>query len=162
MESVDGASEKCRTFKKEDFEVDWIKLKDRSFGQVYRVKLKLWREKCALKCFSTSLTRNCHYRRMIEEASKMEKVKFKYTVSIYGVCNDPPAVVMEYMSNGSLDHLLHSHTLMWPKKFQMIHETALGMNFLHSQNPPLLHLNLKPSNILLDDHLHVKVKDVLF
>ncbi|CAB1347522.1 unnamed protein product [Coregonus sp. 'balchen'] len=156
MDPVDGALEKFRIFKKDDFEADWIKVTERSFGQVYRVKLKLWREKCALKSFDTTLTGTSFYRRMIEEASKMEKVTFKYIVSVYGVCNDPPAMVMEYMSNGSLDHLLTSHMLMWPKKFQMIHEATMGMNFLHSMNPPLLHLNLKPSNILLDDHLHIK------
>lgn len=96
---------------------------------------------------------------MIEEASKMEKVTFKY---IYGVCNDPPGMVMVYMSNGSLDHLLTSHMLMmWPKKFQAVHEATMDMNFLHSMNPPLLHLILKPSNILLDDHLHIKVRIAL-
>ncbi|XP_019899233.2 ankyrin repeat and protein kinase domain-containing protein 1 isoform X2 [Esox lucius] len=162
MDSIDGAVGKFRIFKKDDFEADWIKLKDRSFGQVYRVKLKLWREKCALKSFSTNLTGSNFYRRMIEEASNMEKAKFRYIVSIYGVCNEPPAIVMEYMSNGSLDRLLTSHTLMWPKKFQMIHEVAMGMNFLHSLSPPLLHLNLKPSNVLLDDHLHVKISDFGF
>uniref|UniRef100_A0A8C7MLP4 Ankyrin repeat and kinase domain containing 1 n=1 Tax=Oncorhynchus kisutch TaxID=8019 RepID=A0A8C7MLP4_ONCKI len=129
---------KFRIFKKDDCEADWIKVTERSFGQVYRVKLKLWRENCALK----------------KEASKMEKVTFKY---IYGVCNDPPAVVMEYMSNGSMDHLLTSHALVWPKKFQTIHEATTGMNFLHSMNPPLLHLNLKASSIRLDDHLHIKI-----
>lgn len=98
---------------------------------------------------------------MIEEGSKMEKVRFKYIVSIYGVCHDPPAIVMEYMSNSSLDNLLTSHMLMWPKKFQMIHEVTMAMNFLHSLKPPLLHLNLKPSNVLLDDHLHVKVREEL-
>ena len=80
-------------------------------------------------------------------------------MSIYGLCSEATAVVMEYMSNGSLNNLLASHTLMWPKKFQMIHEVSMGMNFLHSMKPPLLHLNLKTSNILLDDHLHVKVRE---
>ncbi|XP_023822795.2 ankyrin repeat and protein kinase domain-containing protein 1 [Salvelinus sp. IW2-2015] len=159
MDRVEGGLEKFRVFKKDDFEADWIKVTERSFGQVYRVKLKLWREKCALKSFNTTLTGTSLYRRMIEEASKMEKVTFKYIVSVYGVCNDPPSMVMEYMSNGSLDRLLTSHVLMWPKKFQMIHEVTMGMNFLHSMNPPLLHLNLKPSNILLDDHLHIKISD---
>ncbi|XP_071212662.1 ankyrin repeat and protein kinase domain-containing protein 1 [Salvelinus alpinus] len=159
MDRVEGGLEKFRVFKKDDFEADWIKVTERSFGQVYRVKLKLWREKCALKSFNTTLTGTSLYRRMIEEASKMEKVTFKYIVSVYGVCNDPPSMVMEYMSNGSLDRLLTSHVLMWPKKFQMVHEVTMGMNFLHSMNPPLLHLNLKPSNILLDDHLHIKISD---
>lgn len=88
------------------------------------------------------------------------KVKFKYIISIYGLCSEATAIVMEYMSNGSLDNLLASHTLMWPKKFQMIHEATMGMNYLHSMKPPLLHLNLKTSNILLDDHLHVKVREI--
>lgn len=87
----------------------------------------------------------------------MARVKFNYIVPIYGLCCDAAALVMEYMSNGSLNNLLASHTLMWPKKFQMIHEASMGMNFLHSMKPPLLHLNLKTTNILLDDHLHVKV-----
>lgn len=33
----------------------------------------------------------------------------------------------------------------------------MGMNFLHCMAPPLLHLDLKPANILLDAHYHVKV-----
>lgn len=78
-------------------------------------------------------------------------------MTIYGLCKDLSAVVMEYMSKGSMDNLLTTHALMWPKKFQMIHEVTMGMNILHSMKPPLLHLNLKLSNILLDDHLHVKV-----
>ena len=40
----------------------------------------------------------------------------------------------------------------------MIHEVTMGMNFLHSMSPSMLHLNLKTSNLLLDDHLHVKVR----
>ncbi|XP_041923602.1 ankyrin repeat and protein kinase domain-containing protein 1 isoform X1 [Alosa sapidissima] len=147
--------EKFRLFCRDDFEGDWAKVAERSFGRVYRVKLKLWRENCALKCFSNA----SHYRDLMEEVTKLGKVKFKYITSVYGMCNDPQAVVMEYMNKGSLDGLLSSHTLMWPKKFQMIHEIVMGMNFLHSMDPPLLHLNLKPANILLDDHLHVKISD---
>ncbi|XP_012687023.2 ankyrin repeat and protein kinase domain-containing protein 1 [Clupea harengus] len=156
MESSGGEGlEKFRLFRRDDFDSDWVKVAERSFGRVYRVKLKLLRERCALKCLSTS----SHYRDMTEEVSKLGKVKFNYVTSVYGVCDDPPSIVMEYMSKGSLDLLLASHTIMWLKKFQMIHEVVMGMNFLHSTAPPLLHLNLKPANILLDDHLHVKISD---
>ncbi|XP_036392969.1 ankyrin repeat and protein kinase domain-containing protein 1 [Megalops cyprinoides] len=153
--SASAGLEKFRHFEKGDFEADWVKVAEKSFGRVYKVKLKLWRETCALKRFSGT----ANYRRVIEEVSKMEKMKFNYILSIYGVCSDPPAVVMEFMSGGSLDTLLCSHALMWPKKFQMIHEVTMGMNFLHSMTPPLLHLNLKPANILLNEHLHVKISD---
>ncbi|KAF0030448.1 hypothetical protein F2P81_017179 [Scophthalmus maximus] len=159
MDWFEGSPGQFRDFKKGDFEANWIKLAECRFNQVYQVKLKVWREKCALKSFDTTLCGNNFYRRIIEEVSNMAKVKFKYIISVYGLCSEATAVVMEYMSNGSLNNLLASHTLMWPKKFQLIHEASMGMNFLHSMKPPLLHLNLKTSNILLDDHLHAKISD---
>ncbi|KAM9853192.1 ankyrin repeat and protein kinase domain-containing protein 1 [Aulostomus maculatus] len=159
MDCLDRSPGQFRNFKKDDFETDWIKVAECRFGQVYQVKLKLWREKCALKIFDTALSPNNFYRRLKDEASNIANVRFKYIVTIYGLCQEASAAVMEYMSNGSLNNLLNSHTFMWPKKFQMIHETSMGMNFLHSIKPPLLHLNLKTSNILLDDHLHVKISD---
>ena len=66
-------------------------------------------------------------------------------------------LVMEYMETGSLEKLLASEPLPWDLRFRIIHETAVGMNFLHCMAPPLLHLDLKPANILLDAHYHVKV-----
>lgn len=94
----------------------------------------------------------------MDEVSKVAKVRFKYIVGVYGVCSEVAALVMEHMSNGSLNNLLASHTLMWPKKFQMVYEISMGVNFLHGMTPPIPHLNLKTSNVLLDDHLHAKVR----
>ncbi|XP_061682607.1 ankyrin repeat and protein kinase domain-containing protein 1-like isoform X2 [Syngnathoides biaculeatus] len=159
MDYPDVSPGQCRSFKKNDFETDWTKVAEGKFGQVYQVKIKLWRETCALKVLDTNVGNGSLYRNLMKEVSNIAKVKFKYIVSVYGLCDDVPAIVMEFMSNGSLGNLLNSHNLMWPKKFQMIHEVSMGMNFLHSLRPPLLHLNLKPSNILLDDHLHVKISD---
>ncbi|XP_015193198.2 ankyrin repeat and protein kinase domain-containing protein 1 [Lepisosteus oculatus] len=156
---MEQSSEETKYFSKDDFEADWVNIASRNFSQVFKVKVKVWRETFAIKCFPNTSSDTSLYRQMMKEASKMEKMKFSYIVSVYGICNDPMAIVMEYMSNGSMDSLLTSHLLMWPKKFQMIHEVTMGMNFLHSVKPPLLHLNLKPANILLDDHLHVKISD---
>uniref|UniRef100_A0A3Q3M1H7 Ankyrin repeat and kinase domain containing 1 n=1 Tax=Mastacembelus armatus TaxID=205130 RepID=A0A3Q3M1H7_9TELE len=158
MDHLDGSSGHFKDFKKDDFEADWIKVAECRFGQVYQVKLKLWREKCGLNYTNTNgfvIISYC----AVHDVSNIAKVRFKYIASVYGLCTEATAMVIEHMSNGSVKSLLASHSLMWPKKFQMIHETSLGMNFLHSMNPPLLHLNLKTSNILLDDHLHVKISD---
>lgn len=46
----------------------------------------------------------------------------------------------------------------WPLAFRLAHQVALGINFLHSLCPPLLHLDLKPSNVLLDSDLNAKVR----
>uniref|UniRef100_H3CQR3 Ankyrin repeat and kinase domain containing 1 n=1 Tax=Tetraodon nigroviridis TaxID=99883 RepID=H3CQR3_TETNG len=148
-----------RNFAKDEFEADWMKVAECRFGQLYQVKLKARREECVLKCFNLTLCSKSSYRKIIEEVSKVAELKFKHIVTVYGACSEAAAVVMKHMSNGSLNNLLASHTLMWPKKFQMVYEISMGMNFLHSIKPTILHLNLKTSNILLDDHLHVKISD---
>lgn len=95
---------------------------------------------------------------LLEEAKKMEAAKFRYILPVYGICEDPQGLVMEYMETGSLETLLATEPLPWELRFRIIHETAVGMNFLHCMSPPLLHLDLKPANILLDAHYHVKVQ----
>ncbi|KFV61106.1 Ankyrin repeat and protein kinase domain-containing protein 1, partial [Dryobates pubescens] len=150
-------------FSKEDFEEDWVKVASGGFGHVYQVKHKRWRTVYAVKCSpcllqDSSLERtsmNC----LMEEATKMEKIKFQHIVTIYGVCNSPLGIVMEYMARGSLEKILPTHRLSWQLKFRVIHEMSLAMNFLHSMAPPLLHLDLKPGNILLDGNMHVKISD---
>lgn len=47
----------------------------------------------------------------------------------------------------------------WPLRFRILHEIALGVNYLHNMNPPLLHHDLKTQNILLDNEFHVKIAD---
>lgn len=108
--------------------------------------------------FLTSLNFSRERMELLEEAKKMEMAKFRYILPVYGICQEPVGLVMEYMETGSLEKLLASEPLPWDLRFRIIHETAVGMNFLHCMAPPLLHLDLKPANILLDAHYHVKVR----
>ncbi|NXU34307.1 ANKK1 protein, partial [Drymodes brunneopygia] len=150
-------------FSKEDFEDDWVRVASGGFGHVYQVKHRRWRTVYAVKCSPYLLqdsgadrsSMNC----LMEEASKMEKIKFQHIVTIYGVCNSPLGIVMEYMARGSLERILPTHRMSWQLKFRVIHEMGLAMNFLHSMSPPLLHLDLKPGNVLLDGNMHVKISD---
>ncbi|NWV79699.1 ANKK1 protein, partial [Dasyornis broadbenti] len=150
-------------FNKEDFEEDWVRVASGGFGHVYQVKHRRWRTVYAVKCSPFLLqdssadrtSMNC----LMEEASKMEKIKFQHIVTIYGVCNSPLGIVMEYMARGSLETILPTHRMSWQLKFRVIHEMGLAMNFLHSMSPPLLHLDLKPGNVLLDGNMHVKISD---
>lgn len=69
-------------------------------------------------------------------------------------------LVMEFMERGSLAGLQDAlgGPPPWPLCFRLAHQVALGMNFLHCMSPPLLHLDLKPSNVLLDSDLNAKVR----
>lgn len=55
-----------------------------------------------LLCFRE---RNC----LLKEAEVLHKAMFNYIIQIFGICNEPEffCIVTEFMSNGSLDLLLH-------------------------------------------------------
>ncbi len=84
-----------------------------------------------------------------------------------GVCvtDESKYIVTELMSGKSLDHVLHTaqkdiypvkplHNVMkFNKKIELLNEVVRGMIYLHGLTPPLLHRDLKTSNILVSDLL---------
>ncbi|XP_044298238.1 receptor-interacting serine/threonine-protein kinase 4 [Varanus komodoensis] len=147
-----------KTFESSEF-VSWEKIGSGGFGQVYKVRHIHWKTWLAIKCSPSLHVDEKERMELLEEAKKMEMAKFRYILPVYGICKEPVGLVMEYMETGSLEKLLASEPLPWDLRFRIIHETAVGMNFLHCMSPPLLHLDLKPANILLDAHYHVKISD---
>ncbi|XP_038657381.1 receptor-interacting serine/threonine-protein kinase 4 [Scyliorhinus canicula] len=147
-----------KTFDSDEF-VSWEKIGSGGFGQVYKVRHVNWKTWLAIKCPPSLHVDEKENAELLDEAKKMEMAKFRYILPVYGICKDPVGLVMEYMETGSLEKLLASEVLPWELRFRIIHETAVGMNFLHCMSPPLLHLDLKPANILLDAHHHVKISD---
>lgn len=147
-----------RTFDAGEF-AGWEKVGSGGFGQVYKVRHVHWKTWLAIKCSPSLHVDDRERMELLEEAKKMEMAKFRYILPVYGICREPVGLVMEYMETGSLEKLLASEPLPWDLRFRIIHETAVGMNFLHCMAPPLLHLDLKPANILLDAHYHVKISD---
>jgi len=45
-------------------------------------------------------------------------------------------------------------------KLSILDEVCLGLRYLHSRNPPIVHRDLTPNNILLGDHLEAKITDL--
>ncbi|XP_077349117.1 receptor-interacting serine/threonine-protein kinase 2 isoform X2 [Lithobates pipiens] len=137
-----------------------------AYGTVYRALHSDWRIQVAVKFFPTERhlvesDRN----KIFKEAEILHKARFSYILPILGICyeEDNIGIVTEYMPNGSLNQLLHEESpsieIVWPLRFRILYEIALGVNFLHNLSPPLLHHDLKTPNILLDDEFHVKIAD---
>ncbi|WOG85885.1 hypothetical protein DCAR_0105078 [Daucus carota subsp. sativus] len=71
------------------------------------------------------------------------------------------AMVTEYLPRGSLFKALHKNnqSLDIKRRLRMALDVARGMNYLHHRNPPIVHRDLKTSNLLVDKNWNVKVGD---
>ncbi|PHU26059.1 hypothetical protein BC332_04391 [Capsicum chinense] len=88
-------------------------------------------------------------------------------VRLIGVCaeKEHKLLVYDFMSNGSLDKWIFGttstqFTLDWQIRRRIIHDIAKGLAYLHEEcMQRIVHLDVKPQNILLDDNLCAKVSD---
>ena len=97
-------------------------------------------------------------------SSEVEKLVFlsadRYVVQLLDVGwdADPPYYVMEYVENGSLeDHLKQTGTMSVGEAVEMFREIAMGL--VHAHGKGVLHCDLKPANILLDQDLKPRLAD---
>ncbi|CAA6672621.1 unnamed protein product [Spirodela intermedia] len=73
-------------------------------------------------------------------------------------------LVYELMLNGSLQDALLDRKcpelMAWEQRFSIALDVARGIEFLHDAcDPPVVHGDVKPSNILLDAHFSAKIAD---
>lgn len=98
-----------------------------------------------------------------KEINIMKKLRHPNVLLFMGaVCSEEKsAIVMEYLPRGSLFKILHSSNQPLDKKrrLRMALDVARGMNYLHRRNPPIVHRDLKSSNLLVDRNWNVKVGD---
>ncbi|XP_022965410.1 G-type lectin S-receptor-like serine/threonine-protein kinase LECRK2 [Cucurbita maxima] len=87
----------------------------------------------------------------------------KNLVQLLGFCNEEPhrMLVCEYMKNGSLaDFLFGSSKPNWYQRIQVVLGTARGLCYLHEEcDTQIIHCDIKPQNILLDDSLAARISD---
>uniref|UniRef100_A0ACD5Y3E3 Uncharacterized protein n=2 Tax=Avena sativa TaxID=4498 RepID=A0ACD5Y3E3_AVESA len=71
-------------------------------------------------------------------------------------------ICLEYMSKGSLENYLsdESSGLDWSTRYKIIKGICNGLYHLYEEtHKPIMHLDLKPANILLDDRMEPKITD---
>ncbi|KAJ1267706.1 hypothetical protein BS78_07G078100 [Paspalum vaginatum] len=93
------------------------------------------------------------------------RVLHKNIVNLIGCCLevDVPILVYEYVSNGSLDKILHDSNktpLDLDLCLKIAAQSAKGLAYMHSEiTTPILHGDVKPANILLDEDFVPKISD---
>ena len=81
-----------------------------------------------------------------------------YLLLFFGVIAEPKhlSIITEYCAGGNLHELLYKKKhiyLSWKIRKEFLLQIAIGMNYLHTNNPPILHRDLKSLNILLTNDI---------
>ncbi|KAH0651942.1 hypothetical protein KY285_031326 [Solanum tuberosum] len=102
----------------------------------------------------------------LAEVATIGSIQHVNLVQLVGFCAEKShrLLVYEYMANGSLDrwifHGKQERSLTWDIRKKIISDVAKGLAYLHEDcNNKIIHLDIKPQNILLDQNLNAKVSD---
>ncbi|KAJ6705613.1 SERINE-THREONINE PROTEIN KINASE [Salix purpurea] len=98
-----------------------------------------------------------------KEIDIMKSLRHPNVLLFMGAVYSPErlAIVTEFLPRGSLFKTLHKNSPAMDirRRVKMALDVARGMNYLHHRNPPILHRDLKSSNLLVDKNWTVKVGD---
>jgi Leucine-rich repeat (LRR) protein len=147
-----------------------------NFGTVYKGVLDQGRNIIAVKVFN--LVRRGAFKSFIAECEALRNIRHRNLVKVLTVCssidyngNDFKALVYEFMVNGNLDEWLHPdvrsneapeerRNLNLLQRLNVAIDVASALEYLHHHcQTPIVHCDLKPSNILLDDEMIGHVGD---
>ncbi|MCO5604516.1 hypothetical protein L7F22_058683 [Adiantum nelumboides] len=139
------------------------KLGQGGFGAVYKGVLKDSKEVAVKKLDAGSFQGEREFQ---NELSVIGHVCVSpHIVPLVGFCSNGKQrlLVYEYMPNHSLQEALFDEDypaqLHWDKRFSIIVDTCKALAFLHTCEPPIIHGDIKPSNVLLDAKFCAKIAD---
>ncbi|XP_057522099.1 probable receptor-like protein kinase At5g39020 [Amaranthus tricolor] len=144
-----------------------IKLGEGGYGIVYKGKLHCG-DQVAVKILKRSLNRDMDMVEFINEVASIGNTNHKNIVKLLGFCYEGSkrALIYDYMPCGSLEKFTHggrdenNQQLSWKSLFEIAIGIARGLEYLHQGcNTRILHFDIKPQNILLDENYCPKISD---
>ncbi|CAH8257293.1 unnamed protein product [Arabidopsis lyrata] len=101
----------------------------------------------------------------MNEVASMSRTSHLNIVSLLGFCSEGSkrAIIYEFLENGSLDKFISGKTSVdmdWTTLYRIALGVARGLEYLHhSCKTRIVHFDIKPQNVLLDDNFCPKVSD---
>ncbi|KAH9674150.1 protein kinase domain-containing protein [Citrus sinensis] len=132
------------------------------YGKVYRGMLSDGQVVAIKRAQQGSMQGGLEFKTEIELLSR---VHHKNLVGLVGFCFEQgeQMLVYEFMANGTLRESLSGRSgihLDWKRRLRIALGSARGLAYLHElANPPIIHRDVKSTNILLDENLTAKVAD---
>ncbi|KAH0760402.1 hypothetical protein KY290_016475 [Solanum tuberosum] len=132
-----------------------------SFGSVYKGILR-GGTAIAVKVFNLQL--EAAFKSFDTECEVLRSLRHRNLVKVITSCSnlDFKALVLEYMPNGSLDKYFYSHNyfLDIKQRLSIMIDVACALEYLHHGcSSPVIHCDLKPSNVLLDEDMVAHLSD---
>ncbi|XP_028806355.1 probable LRR receptor-like serine/threonine-protein kinase At3g47570, partial [Neltuma alba] len=143
-----------------------------SSGSVYKGRLESEDKIVAIKVLNFQKKRA--QKSFISECNALKNMRHRNLVKILTCCSsidyngqEFKALVFEYMPNGSLEKWLHPNqesacqsALDIYQRFNVVYDVASALHYLHYENEEqVVHCDIKPSNVLLDDDMVAHVSD---
>ncbi|XVF79208.1 hypothetical protein PTKIN_Ptkin14bG0202100 [Pterospermum kingtungense] len=139
------------------------KLGEGGYGLVFKEKLRSGHY-VAIKLLGKSKANGQDF---INEVASIGRIHHVNVAKLIGFCveRSKQALVYDFMVNGSLDKIVfleeNKNTLGWSKMFDIVLGVARGIDYLHRGcDMQILHFDIKPHNILLDENFNPKVSDI--
>ena len=103
-------------------------------------------------------------RRFEEECRLLSQVHHPNIVQFLGLYFQhgvqAPILVMEFLSTNLISCIEQYGTLPKEISYSIFHDLALGLCYLHSQTPPIIHRDLSSNNVLLTPNMTAKISDL--
>ncbi|MED6110902.1 hypothetical protein PIB30_047318 [Stylosanthes scabra] len=133
-----------------------------SFGIVYKgtIESRFYNEVAVKKLDGLAEGREKEFK---AELNAIGKTSHKNLVRLIGFCDEGTnrLLVYEFMSNGSLANFLFAQAKPnWDLRVRFALGIARGLVYLHEEcDTPIIHCDIKPQNILIDDNFNAKISD---
>ncbi|KAF6163723.1 hypothetical protein GIB67_036183 [Kingdonia uniflora] len=140
---------------------------DGSFGLVYKAQLPNGLTVAVKKLDKDAFQGVREFTAEMETLGK-NRVRHPNLVRILGYCvsGDDRILIYEFMERGCLDQWIHEHSddcttfvLPWDTRAKIIKGVAKGLSFLHTSDTPIIHRDIKASNVLLDHEFEAHIAD---
>ncbi|XP_048447670.1 putative receptor-like protein kinase At3g47110 [Pyrus x bretschneideri] len=147
-----------------------------SFGSVYKGVLDQGETMIAVKVLN--LVHRGASKSFAAECEALKNIRHRNLLKVLSACsgvdysgNDFKALVYEFMANGSLEEWLHPtqnidetderpRSLTFCQRLNIAIDIAMALDYLHHHcQTPIVHCDLKPSNVLLDENMTGHVGD---